>query len=212
MDDKITILGIAGGSGSGKSSISRYVANYYNHQGSDIIELDSYYHDLKHLPMSDREKNNFDHPDAIDFNLMIKHLNDLVNGKEILVPVYDYKNHIRTEQFKKIKANKIIILEGLFALLKKEVREFINIKVFVETDEETRLKRRIKRDIKYRKRTRNSVIKQYNSTVKPMYDNYIGPTKEYADIIIHKGVKNTVAIEKLIAKINLMNKDKINIK
>ena len=212
MNDKLTILGIAGGSGSGKSSISRYIANYYSHQGSDIIELDSYYNDLKHLPMSDREKNNFDHPNAIDFDLMIRHLKDITNDKEILVPVYDYKNHIRTEQFKKIKANKIIILEGLFALLKKEVREFINIKVFVETDEETRLERRIKRDIKYRKRTRDSVIKQYNSTVKPMYDHYIEPTKEYADIIIHKGVKNTVAIEKLIAKINLMNKDRINIK
>tara|TARA_B100000519_G_C14130920_1_gene385154 strand:- start:408 stop:896 length:489 start_codon:yes stop_codon:yes gene_type:complete len=162
--------------------------------------------------MSHREKNNFDHPDAIDFDLMINHLRDLINGKEILVPIYDYKNHVRTENFKKVTANKIIILEGLFALLKKEIRKLINIKVFVETDEETRLERRIKRDIKYRQRTRDSVIKQYNSTVKPMYDNYIDPTKEYADIIIHKGVKNTVAIEKLIAKINLMNKVKINTK
>jgi uridine kinase len=212
MDNKLTIIGIAGGSGSGKSSISRYVANYYNHEGSNIIELDSYYHDLRHLPMSDREKNNFDHPDAIDFELMIKHLKDLVNGKEISVPVYDYKSHTRTKQFKKIKANKIIILEGLFALLKTEVRKFINIKVFVDTDDKIRLERRIKRDMKYRQRTRNSVIKQYNSTVKPMYDNYIAPTKEYADTIIHKGVKNTVAIDKLIAKINLMNKDIINIK
>ena len=212
MRDNIIILGIAGGSGSGKSSISRYVADYYGHEKSDIIELDSYYHDLKHLSMSDRDKNNFDHPNAIDFDLMNKHLSELINGNEISVPIYDYKNHIRTEDFKKIKANKIIILEGLFALLKKEIRKLITIKVFVETNEETRLKRRIKRDIKYRKRTRSSVIRQYNDTVKPMYDKYIGPTKEHADIIIHKGVKNTVAIEQLIAKINLMNKDGINIK
>jgi len=212
MRDNIIILGIAGGSGSGKSSISRYVADYYGHEKSDIIELDSYYHDLKHLSMSDRDKNNFDHPNAIDFDLMNKHLSELINGNEISVPIYDYKNHIRTEDFKKIKANKIIILEGLFALLKKEIRKLITIKVFVETNEETRLKRRIKRDIKYRKRTRSSVIRQYNDTVKPMYDTYIGPTKEHADIIIHKGVKNTVAIEQLIAKINLMDKDGINIK
>ncbi|MAX10572.1 MAG: uridine kinase [Candidatus Marinimicrobia bacterium] len=212
MKDNIIILGIAGGSGSGKSSISRYVADYYGHEKSDIIELDSYYHDLKHLSMPDREKNNFDHPNAIDFDLMNKHLIELINGNEISIPIYDYKNHIRTEDFKKIKANKIIILEGLFALLKKEIRKLITIKVFVETNEETRLKRRIKRDIKYRKRTRSSVIKQYNDTVKPMYDRYIGPTKEHADIIIHKGVKNTVAIEQLIAKINLMDKEGINIK
>ncbi len=212
MKDNLIILGIAGGSGSGKSSISRYVAEYYGHEKSDIIELDSYYHDLKHLSMSDRDKNNFDHPNAIDFDLMNKHLSELINGNEISVPIYDYKNHIRTEDFKKIKANKIIILEGLFALLKKEIRKLITIKVFVETNEETRLKRRIKRDIKYRKRTRSSVIRQYNDTVKPMYDKYIGPTKEHADIIIHKGVKNTVAIEQLIAKINLMDKDGINIK
>tara|TARA_Y100000996_G_C22503997_1_gene635611 strand:+ start:286 stop:924 length:639 start_codon:yes stop_codon:yes gene_type:complete len=212
MKDNLIILGIAGGSGSGKSSISRYVADYYGHQKSDIIELDSYYHDLKHLSMSDREKNNFDHPDAIDFDLMSKHLNELIKGNEILVPIYDYKNHIRTKDFKKIKANKIIILEGLFALLKKEIRKLITIKIFVETSEETRLKRRINRDIKYRKRTYNSVIRQYNDTVKPMYDTYIGPTKEHADLIIHKGVKNTVAIDKLIAKINIMNKDRINIK
>ena len=212
MKDNLIILGIAGGSGSGKSSISRYVAEYYGHEKSDIIELDSYYHDLKHLSMSDRDKNNFDHPNAIDFDLMNKHLSELINGNEISVPIYDYKNHIRTEDFKKIKANKIIILEGLFALLKKEIRKLITIKVFVETNEETRLKRRIKRDIKYRKRTRSSVIRQYNDTVKPMYDTYIGPTKEHADIIIHKGVKNTVAIEQLIAKINLMDKDGINIK
>ena len=140
------------------------------------------------------------------------HLSELINGNEISIPIYDYKNHIRTEDFKKIKANKIIILEGLFALLKKEIRKLITIKVFVETNEETRLKRRIKRDIKYRKRTRSSVIRQYNDTVKPMYDRYIGPTKEHADIIIHKGVKNTVAIEQLIAKINLMDKEGINIK
>jgi len=211
MKKKLIIVGIAGGSGSGKSSISRYIANYYNHQ-DNIIELDSYYHDLKHLSMSDRGRNNFDHPDAIDFDLMIKHLNKLIDGKEILVPIYDYKNHVRTEQFKKIKANKIIILEGLFALLKKEIRKLVNIKVFIETDEETRLKRRIKRDIKYRRRTYDSVIKQYNETVKPMYDNYIEPTKEYADIIIQRGVKNTVAIDQLITKINLMNKDEIKVR
>ena len=206
MKKKLVIVGIAGGSGSGKSSISRYISNYYNYQGSNIIELDSYYHDLKHLPMLDREKNNFDHPDSIDFDLMSAHLNKLVKGKDISIPIYDYKNHVRTQKIKKISSNKIIILEGLFALFKKEIRDLINIKVFVETNEETRLKRRIKRDIKYRKRTYESVIKQYDETVKPMYDNYIAPTKKYADLVICKGVKNTVAIEQLIAKINMMNK------
>lgn len=212
MKDSLIIIGIAGGSGSGKSSISRYISNYYNQQCNNIIEVDSYYHDLKHLSMSDREKNNFDHPNAIDFNLMTNHLNDLLLGKDISIPIYDYKNHVRTEKNKKIGYNKIIILEGLFALFKKEIRDLMNIKVFIETDEKTRFKRRIKRDIKYRKRTYESVIKQYNKTVKPMYDNYIAPTKDYADLIIHKGVKNTVDIEQLIAKINLMNNDKINIK
>ena len=208
MARSLIIVGLAGGSGSGKSSIARYISNHYGAKKCAIIALDSYYYDLKHLSMKEREKNNFDHPNAIDFKLMDKDLSSLISGEEIHVPIYDYKTHTRTDTYKEINLQDIIIIEGIFALFDKNIRSIMDIKIFVETNEKTRLDRRIKRDIKYRKRTYDSIISQYNEAVKPMYDNYVEPTKEFSDFIIEKGVKNTVAMEQLIAKITAMDKER----
>ena len=205
MKNNLTIIGITGGSGSGKSSVARKVLSYYGSEKCAIIEVDSYYKDLKHLTMQEREKTNFDHPDSIDFDLMVNHLEKILEGTEIHVPVYDYKTHTRTALTKNIKSQNIIIIEGLFSLFKQRIRDFMNIRVFVETDNKTRLARRIKRDMKYRKRTYESIIVQYNNNVKPMYDNYIEPSKKFCNLIIEGGVKNTVAMEQLIAKITYTN-------
>ncbi len=207
MNNNLIIIGVAGGSGSGKSSIAKYILNYYSSNKCSIIEVDSYYRDLKHLVMEDREKNNFDHPKSIDFDLLIKHLNDIQLGKSISVPIYDYKTHTRTNRVNFIKPDKIVIIEGLFALINNKVRNFMDIKVFVETDKDSRLKRRIKRDMRDRARTYESIISQYNKSVEPMYLKHIEPTKKFSDLIITQGVKNTIAMEQLISKIKHMKKD-----
>ena len=155
--------------------------------------------------MQEREKTNFDHPDSIDFDLMIDHLEKVLDGNEIYVPVYDYTTHTRTTLTKNIKSQNIIVIEGLFSLFEQRIRDFMNIKVFVETDNKTRLARRIKRDMKYRQRTYDSIISQYNNNVKPMYNSYIEPSKKFCNIIIEGGAKNTVAMEQLISKITYMN-------
>ena len=201
MKNNLTIIGITGGSGSGKSSVARKVLSYYGPEKCAIIEVDSYYKDPKHLTMQEREKTNFDHPDSIDFDLMINHLEKIIEGNEIHIPIYDYKTHTRTALTKNIKSQNIIIIEGLFSLFKQTIRDFMNIRVFVETDDKTRLARRIKRDMKYRKRTYESIISQYDNNVKPMYDSYIEPSKKFCNLIITGGAKNTVAMEQLISKI-----------
>ena len=209
MEHNLIIVGISGGSGSGKSSISRNILHHYGYEKCAIIEVDSYYKDLKELSMKEREKTNFDHPDSIDFELMVNDLNDFIVGKNISVPIYDYKTHTRTTESKSITSQNIIIIEGIFALFNQNLRNLMNFKVFVDTEDKIRLARRIKRDMKYRKRTYDSIIKQYNNNVRPMYDNYVKPLKNVCDLVITGGVKNTVAMDQLISKITDMDNSKI---
>ena len=210
MNTKI-FIGIAGGTASGKSAIARHLVNYFKHNICANIKVDSYYHDLKHLSMQEREKINFDSPKSIDFNLLLDHITKLNNNEPIKVPIYDYKTHTRSASYIKVHSQKIIIIEGLYALYNNFIKDILNIKVFVDTEESVRLERRIKRDIKKRQRTYESVIKQFNSMVAPMHNQYVEPTKSHADIIITTGVKNTVAINELISKITHMqnNSNKI---
>ncbi|MAV63969.1 MAG: uridine kinase [Candidatus Marinimicrobia bacterium] len=203
MNNKI-FIGIAGGTASGKSAIAKHLVSYFNSNICAIIKVDSYYHDLKHLSMIKREKNNFDDPQSIDFKLLLNHLIALKQNKSIHVPIYDYKTHTRSSEYNIIKNQKIIIIEGLFAFYEEKIKNMLNLKAFVDTNQSTRLERRIKRDLKKRKRTYESIIKQFKTMVAPMHNQYIEPTKLYADLIITKGVKNTVAINKLISKIKHM--------
>ena len=210
MNTKI-FIGIAGGTASGKSAIAKYLVSHFKDNLCATIKVDSYYHDLKHLSMQEREKTNFDSPKSIDFSLLLDHITKLKNNNPIKVPVYDYKTHTRSSNFSEICSQKIIIIEGLYALYNFQIKDIFNIKVFVDTDESTRLERRIKRDIKKRQRTYESVVKQFNSMVTPMHNQYVEPTKSHADMIITRGAKNTVAINELISKITHMqnNSNKI---
>lgn len=194
MKNNLTIIGITGGSGSGKSSVARKVLSYYGSEKCAIIEVDSYYKDLKHLTMQEREKTNFDHPDSIDFDLMYNDLKILIDTGIASIPMYDYKVHLRKSKKQIIKQKQIIIIEGIFSLYDSRIRDLMNLKIYVDTPDDIRVMRRIKRDINKRGRELNSIISQYSSTVRTMHNRYIEPTKRYSDIILNQGGKNPIAI------------------
>jgi uridine kinase len=195
------LIGIGGASGSGKTLVAKTL---YDSLGSDkvaIIQEDAYYRDLSDIPLTERAKINFDHPDAFDHDLLINHCHQLLEGKVIEQPIYDYKTHSRTNQTRRIGPHQIIILEGILILAIPELRDLMDIKIFVDTDPDICLIRRIKRDIHERGRTVDSVLEQYTETVRPMYLQFIEPSKRYADIIIPRGGKNIVAIDIVKSKI-----------
>lgn len=201
--NKPIIIGIAGGSASGKTSISRKLYETFEKTNSVvIIKEDDYYKNQDHLPMSERIKTNYDHPFAFDHQLLIEHLNVLINGGTIEKPTYDYVNHTRSKVTEVIKYSDVIILEGLFVLESKEIRDLLDIKVFVDTPSDVRFIRRLLRDVKERERTLDSVVNQYMSTVREMHEQFIEPSKKFADVIIPEGGKNYVAIDLLVTKIS----------
>ena len=197
----IKIIGIAGGSGSGKTRLVKNILSEVDENKITSIEIDSYYKDLKKISFEERCKNNFDHPNSIDFELLHKDLEKILDNQSTKTPVYDYKTHTRKDEFKKISTQKIILIEGILTFYDKRVRDILDMKIFVDTDEKARIERRIKRDIRSRKRTYESIMHQFQSTVIPMHNKFIQPTKKYADFIITRGVKNTVAMEKVISNI-----------
>ena len=202
MKIKKIIIGIAGGSGSGKTRLVKNILSELTDSQTISIEVDSYYKDLSHLPFKEREINNFDDPNSIDFNLLYQDLNQILTNKETKTPVYNYKEHIREKnKFKIIKNPQIILLEGIFALYNKNIRDLMEVKIFVDTPSDIRILRRIKRDVNKRDRTIESVIEQYTKTVRPMFIKYVQPTKEYADLIIPYGGKNKVSIDTIVTKI-----------
>ena len=196
-DNNLLLIGVSGGSASGKSSISKYIHNYFGQKKCGIIEVDSYYNDLRHIDFEEREKKNFDHPNAFDFNFLYEQLIALKNNSSIEIPIYDYKTHTRKNDFKKISNQKIIVIEGILTFHDKRVRDILDMKIFVDTSEKVRMERRIKRDMRSRKRTYESIIHQFKSTVTPMHNKFIQPTKKYADFIITKGVKILLLWRKL---------------
>lgn len=196
------LIGIAGGTGSGKSTITKEIFKSINDSNIAIIEQDSYYKDQSDLSYEERVKTNYDHPDAFDNELLITHLKDLANGKSINKPIYDFENHNRKKETILVEPKDIIILEGILILFEEEIRELQEIKIFVDTDSDVRVIRRILRDIRDRGRTLDSVINQYMSTVRPAHLQFVEPTKRYADIIIPEGGYNKVAIDIIVAKIN----------
>ncbi len=188
------IVGIAGGSGSGKSTFVSGLRQILGDQCT-VIEHDAYYKQRSDLTYEERSKINYDEPDAFDSDLFVEHLMMLRDGNEILSPVYDYTVHNRSKEVKRIKPSKIILLDGLLLFHDERVANACDLKIFVDTDADTRILRRALRDIKERGRTLESVTTQYFETVKPMYEKYIDPTKKKADIIIPNGGMNPIAVE-----------------
>ena len=203
INEKPIIIGIAGGSGSGKTSIANYISEVYKDSKSvTIIREDDYYNDLSSLTYEERSKINFDHPLAFEHNLLISNLKDLVNLRPINKPIYDYTVHNRSKETEYIEPSDVIIVEGLFVLENKEVRDLLDMKLFVDTASDVRFIRRLLRDVKERQRTIDSVIDQYTKTVRIMHEEFIEPSKKYADIIIPEGKSNKVALDLIITKIN----------
>ena len=189
------IIGIAGGTGSGKTTVVQQIINELPNQDVTVISQDSYYKATNNLPYEERTKINFDHPRAIDFKLLVEHLIELRAGNTIDQPVYSFAAHNRTKDTVKTKPSKVIIVEGILIFSKKKVRELLDIKVFVHADSDERLIRRLRRDIQERSRDMNEVLLRYQETLKPMHDQFIQPMKEYADIIIPNNKYNTVAVD-----------------
>jgi uridine kinase len=197
------VIGIAGGSASGKTSVSRKVREAFIDTNSvTIIRQDDYYKDQTHLPMEERVKTNYDHPFAFDNDLLFNQINELLQGNDVEKPIYDFVNHTRSSETEVIKPSDVLILEGLFILENEQLRDILDIKIFVDTDADIRFIRRLKRDVEDRGRTLDSVINQYMSTVRDMHSLFIEPSKRYADIIIPEGGKNSVAIDLLTTKIS----------
>ncbi|MBU5440225.1 uridine kinase [Tissierella sp. MSJ-40] len=196
------LIGITGGTGSGKSTVSREIFNSIHKTNVAVIEQDSYYKDQSHLTFEERVKTNYDHPFAFDNPLLIEHLKDLLDNKPIEKPIYDFERHTRKKETITVEPKDIIILEGILILSDEDVRNLLDIKIFVDTDSDVRVIRRIVRDIKERGRTLESVIDQYMETVRPAHLQFIEPTKKYADIVIPEGGYNKVAIDIIVAKIN----------
>lgn len=201
--NKPILIGIAGGTASGKTSISNIlIEDFAETKSVRVVKEDDYYKDQSDLTYEERCKTNYDHPLAFDFDLLQFQLNELLQGKTIEKPTYDYTVHNRSNVTEIVEPSDVIILEGLFALYNPEIRKMEDIKIFVDTDADTRFIRRLRRDIAERQRTMDNVIEQYLSTVKPMHEEFIEPTKKYADIIIPNGKKNVVGIDLIRTKIN----------
>lgn len=200
-ENKPVIIGVTGGSGSGKTTVSRAIFEQLHGHSLLMLQEDSYYNDQSDIPFEERIKTNYDHPNAFDTELLVKQLKDLLDWKTIEKPIYDYTEHTRSSEVEKVEPKEVIILEGILVLNDPALRDLMDIKIFVDTDDDIRIIRRIQRDIEERGRSLQSVIDQYKSTVKPMYHQFIEPTKRYADIIVPEGGENQVAIDLLVTKV-----------
>ena len=198
------VIGIAGGSGSGKTTVIRRIIAGLDPSHIAILEHDAYYRDLSDLSIDERQRVNFDHPDALETELLLTHLKDLIEGRTVYVPTYDYNDHRRLEETIEVRACPIIIVDGILVLAEAALAELMDIKIFVDTDGDVRLLRRIRRDIQERGRSIQSVLGQYERTVRPMYLQFVEPSKRKADVIIPRGGHNHVAIEMVIARIKYL--------
>jgi len=194
-------IGVAGGSGSGKTTVVKHLTHRIGSENMVILEHDAYYRDLKHLPFEKRAKQNFDHPSSLETELLIRHIKALLNGFDIEKPEYDFSQHVRKEQSTRISPKQIILVDGILIFTESELRDLLDIKIFVDTDDDIRLLRRIRRDTEERERSLDSVLYQYENFVRPMHLKFVEPTKRYADIIVPRGGENSVALDMLDALI-----------
>jgi uridine kinase len=195
------LIGIAGGSGSGKTVVARTIVRELGSKRVVIIDQDSYYKDLEQVPFRDREARNFDHPDSFDNELMLKHLRELLEGHAIEQPVYDYTQHRRTTETRRISDHLVIVLEGILIFHDPELRALMDIKLYVDADSDVRLIRRLRRDLTERGRSVDAILRQYEDSVRPMHLQFVEPSKRFADVIIPGGGHNKVAIDLVKTKI-----------
>lgn len=195
------IIGIAGGTGSGKSTVAKRVAETLTGAQVAFIDMDAYYRDHRHLTIEERRRVNWDHPDAFDMALLAEHLETLSRGESIDKPVYDFVSHLRAPETVRVHTADVIVIDGILLLVDPRVRDACDVKVFVDTDADVRLIRRIRRDMVVRGRPLEEILDQYLTTVQPMHLQFVEPSKRYADIIIPRGGDNVVAIDLLLASI-----------
>lgn len=201
---KPLVIGIAGGSGSGKTTVSNAILNKVGPDRIAYIPHDAYYKDLSGLPLATKSGVNFDHPNSLETELLIRHLSELIGGQPIDLPIYDFATYSRTDKVSKISPKPVVIVEGILIFSDPDLRPYFDIKLFVDTDADLRFIRRLKRDIGERSRTPESVIEQYLSTVRPMHLEFVEPSKRYADIIMPEGGHNTRALELVVARVQEM--------
>ena len=199
---KPLIIGIAGGSGSGKSTVARKVAGALPSLSVAFIDMDAYYRNFTHLTLEERRRVNWDHPDAFDFDLLTRHLSELAERCAIDKPVYDFVTHLRSEDTLRVEPTDVIVIDGILLFVDERVRSLCDVKVFVDAEADIRLIRRLRRDMRTRGRPLNEIIEQYLSTVQPMHLQFVEPSKRYADIIVPRGGHNEIAIEMIVAKIS----------
>jgi uridine kinase len=198
---KPLVIGIAGGSGSGKSTVARNVAAALGGASVAFIDMDGYYLDHRHLPLAERRKVNWDHPNAFDWELLVSQLGQLADARAIDKPTYDFVQHARSTEVVRIPPADVIVVDGILLFVDARVRELCDVKVFVDADADVRLIRRIRRDMSKRGRPLGEILEQYLCTVQPMHLEFVEPSKRYADVIVPRGGKNSIAIEMIVAKI-----------
>jgi uridine kinase len=201
---KSIIIGVAGGTASGKTTVSDAILERVGRGRIAYIQHDSYYRDLSYLPLEERRQLNFDHPDALETELLVAHLRQLQAQEPIEVPIYDFATYQRSHQVRRVEPRRVILVEGILILVDRELREMMDVRLYVDTDADLRFIRRLQRDIRDRNRTMESVIQQYLTTVRPMHLEFVAPSKRYADVIIPAGGFNKTAIEMIVARIEGM--------
>jgi len=198
------IIGIAGGSASGKTRVAHAIVEELGPDEVQVIDQDSYYRDLSHLPLDERKNQNFDHPSSFDNELLLDHLTLLRQGGGVDKPIYDYTAHSRSSRTERVEGHSVLVLEGILVLDDARLRELMSIKVFIDTDPDVRLIRRLRRDVTERGRSVESVLTQYEASVRPMHQQFVEPSKRYADIIIPEGVENHVGVDILRTKVHAL--------
>ena len=205
------VIGIAGGSGSGKTTVQRRILERFGTERIALLDHDAYYQDLGHLPLEDRVRFNFDHPDALETALMVAHLDRLLAGEPVRKPVYDFTQHRRLDETVTVEPHPVVIVEGILVLAEPALRERMDIKLYVDAPDDVRLMRRIERDLHERGRRVEAVLAQYRATVRPMHLEFVEPSKRHADVIIPRGGRNEVAIAMVLARVqSLLDEDARN--
>ncbi len=198
------VIGIAGGSGSGKTTVAQTILQRVGPDRISFLQHDSYYKDLSGLPAQQRAEVNFDHPNSLDNEMLIQHIIMLRDGQKVDVPIYDFSTHSRTDKTFTVQPRPVVLVEGILIFAEPDLRQLFNVKIFVDTDSDVRFIRRLQRDIIERGRTTESVIKQYQSTVRPMHLEFVEPSKRYADVIIPEGGFNAAALDMVVARVETM--------
>lgn len=203
-DDRVFAIGVAGGTGSGKTTVSSRIWEAVGREQIAYIQHDNYYKDQSHLTPEERAQTNYDHPDSLETSLLVRHLRELRAGRPIDMPLYDFAAHNRSKETQRVNPAKVILVEGILIYTEPALRELMDMRIFVDTDADIRFIRRLRRDMVERGRSLDSVVKQYLGTVRPMHMEFVEPSKRYADIIVPQGGNNRVAMEMIVSRIQAL--------